>query len=101
MAYINTACAIHEDSKLHSGAVIYMGLTLAYVSSKKQKFMSKSPKEAEPIALTGNLGLVKLFREFLEFVTQGTVPVPLVHQDCNTVVTLITKGRGQTRMKHL
>jgi hypothetical protein len=25
----------------------------------------------------------------------------VVYQDCNTVVTLVTKGGGQTRTKHL
>jgi hypothetical protein len=44
---------------------------------------------------------VKLFKEFLEFVTQGPVPIPVVYQDCNAVVTLVTKGDGQTRTKHL
>jgi len=48
-----------------------------------------------------NLGLVELFKEFLEFVTQGPVLIPVVYQDCNAVVTLVTKGGGQTRTKHL
>jgi len=71
------------------------------MSSRKQKCMSESPMEAELIALMDNLGLVELFREFLEFVTQGPVPIPVVYQDCNAVVTLVTKGGGQTRTKHL
>jgi hypothetical protein len=57
--------------------------------------------EAERIALRENLGLVELFKEFLEFVTQGPVLIPVVYQDCNAVVTLVTKGGGQTRTKHL
>jgi hypothetical protein len=65
-AYIDAAYTIHEDSKSHSGVVTHMGITLAYISSKKQKCMSKSPIEAELIALTDNLGLVELFQEFLE-----------------------------------
>jgi len=81
--------------------VVYVGNTLAYLSSKKQKCMSKSPTEAELIALTDNLGIVELFREFVEFVTQESVPTPVVYQDCNAVVTLVTKGGGQTRKKHL
>jgi hypothetical protein len=100
-AYIDAAYAVHGDSKSHSGVVIYIGDTLAYVSSKKQKCMSKSPTEAELIALTDNLGLVELFREFLEFVTQGPVPAPTIYQDCSAVVSLVTKGGGKTRMKHL
>jgi hypothetical protein len=38
--------------------------------------------------------MVELFREFLEFVTQDTVPSPVVYQDCSAVVTLVTKGGG-------
>jgi hypothetical protein len=71
------------------------------MSSRKQKCMSKSPSEGELIALMDNLGLVLLFRVFLEFETQGPVPIPIVYQDCNAVVTLVTKGGGQTRTKHL
>jgi hypothetical protein len=56
-AYIDAAYAVHGDSKSHSGVMIYVWDTLAYVSSKKQKCMSKSPTEAELIALTDNLGL--------------------------------------------
>jgi hypothetical protein len=54
--------------------------------------MNKSPMEAELIALTDNLGMIELFREFLEFVMQKVVPTPVVYQDCNAVVTLVTKG---------
>jgi hypothetical protein len=48
-----------------------------------------------------NLGKIELFREFLEFVTQKVVPAPVVYQDCNAVVTLVTKGGERPRMKHL
>jgi hypothetical protein len=101
VAYIDAAYAVHSDSKSHSGVAIYVGDTLAYVSSKKQKCMSKSPTEAELIALTDNLGLVELFKEFLEFVTQSNVSTPVVYQDCSAVVSLVTKGGGKTRTKHL
>jgi hypothetical protein len=57
--------------------------------------------EAELIALMDYLGMVELFREFVEFVTQESVPTPVVYQDCNAVVTLVTKGGSQTRTKHL
>jgi hypothetical protein len=81
--------------------VIYVGETLVYVSSKKQKCMSKSPTEAELIGLTDNVGLIELFHEFLEFLTMRRVDPPTIYQDCNAVVSLVTKGGGQTRTKHL
>jgi hypothetical protein len=100
-AYVDAAYAIHYDSKSHSSMVVYVGNAMVYTSSKKQKCMSKSPTEAELIALTDNLDMVELFREFLEFVTQKEVPAPVVYQDCNAVVTLVTKGGGKPRTKHL
>ncbi len=101
VAYVDAAYAVHDDSKSHSGVMICVGDMLAYMSSKKQKCMSKSPMEAELIALTDNLGLIELFREFLEFVTQSSVPMPTIYQDCSAVVSLVTKGGGKTRTKHL
>jgi hypothetical protein len=101
VAYIDAAYALHGDSKSHTGVVIYVGNTLVYVSSRKQKCMSKSPTEAELIALTDNLGLVELFQEFVDFVTKKTTKTPVIFQDCNAVVTLVTKGGGKLRTKHL
>jgi ribosomal protein L7Ae-like RNA K-turn-binding protein len=100
-AYVDAAYALHADSKSHTGVVIYVGGTLAYVASRKQKCMSKSPTEAELIALTDNLGLVELFQEFVEFVSRKKIEPPVVYQDCNAVVTLVTKGGGKLRTKHL
>jgi len=81
--------------------IIYVGGTLVYISSKKQKCMSKSLTEAELIWLTGNLGLVEVFHEFVEFVTIKKVNLPTIYQDCNAVVMLVTKSGGQTQTKHL
>jgi len=99
--YVDAAYAIHNDSKSHSGVIVYVGQTLAYVSSRKQKCMSKSPTEAELIALTDNVGLAELFREFVEFLTMKEIAVPIVYEDCNAVVSLVTIGGGVTRTKHL
>jgi hypothetical protein len=101
VAYVDAAYAIHNDSKSHTGVIIYVGGTLVYVSSRKQKCVSKSPTEDEPIGLTDNLGLIELFHKFVEFVTMEKVKPPTIYQDCNAVVMLVTKGGGQTRTKHL
>jgi hypothetical protein len=92
-AHVDVAYALHGDSKSHTGVVIYVGGTLAYVVSRKQKCMSKSPTEAELVTLTDNLGLIKLFQEFVEFATKKKIAPPLVYQDCNVVVTLVN-GRS-------
>jgi hypothetical protein len=63
--------------------------------------MSKSPTEAELIALMDNLGLIELFHEFTEFVMGAKVEKPTIYQDCTAVISLVTKGGGITRTKHL
>ena len=100
-AYVDAAFALHSDSKSHTGVMVYVGETLVYVSSKKQKCMSKSPTEAELIGLTDNLGFIELFQEFVEFLVGRELKTPIVFQDCSAVVTLVTKGGGVTRTKHL
>jgi hypothetical protein len=100
-AYEDVAYALHNDSKSHSRVALYVGETLIYVLSKKQKCMSKSPMEAELIALTDNLGFVELFQEFVELLTVSKQKPATIYQDCSAVVTLVRKGGGSTRTKHL
>jgi hypothetical protein len=100
-AYIDAAYALHSDSRSHTGVIIFVGQTIAFVSSKKQKCMSKIPTEAELIGLSDNLGLVELFKEFVEFLVGQEIEVPIVYQDCKAVISLVTIGGGVTRMKHL
>ncbi len=66
--YIDAAYALHEKGESHSGLVIAIGGTVVFVSSKKQICVAKSPTDAELIALSDNIDLIKLFGEFLEFV---------------------------------
>ena len=47
------------------------------------------------------MGLVELVHEFVEFVTKKSVPTPIIYQDSTSVISLITKGGGITRTKHL
>jgi hypothetical protein len=63
--------------------------------------MSKSPTEAELIALTDTVGLIELFQEFAEFVTKKKLEVPMAYQDCKAVVSLVTIGGGKLRTKQL
>jgi hypothetical protein len=104
VAYVGMAYALHSDLESHTGVIFYVGGTLAYVASRKQKCMSKSLMEVDLIALTENLGLIELFQEFMEFVefvTRWKVKTPMVYQDCNAVVTLVTIGGGKLQTKHL
>ncbi len=44
-SYVDAAHALHQDSKAHTGVLVYVGNILAYVSSCKLKCMTKSPTE--------------------------------------------------------
>ncbi len=65
------------------------------------KCVTKSPTDAELVVLTDNLGLVELSQEFVEFIMMKKLQVPIIYQDCNVVVSLVTKGGGITRTKHV
>jgi hypothetical protein len=57
--------------------------------------------EAELIGLSDNLGLIELFKELVDFVIGEESKVPIVFQDCKSVISLVTIGGGITRTKHL
>ncbi len=100
-AYVDAAFALHDDSKSHTGVVILLDKAVVYVASRKQKCVTKSPTEAELVGLTDNLGLIVLFHEFVSFLVGKTVALPIAYQDSTSVVTLVTKGGGVVRTKHL
>jgi len=102
LAFIDAAFALHFfDSKSHTGVVITMGGVVIYISSRKQKCIAKSPTEAELVGLTDNLGLIELFHEFLSFLFGQILPLPIIYQDSTSVISLVTRGGGVTRTKHM
>lgn len=68
-AYVDIAYALHQDSRSCTGVIVYVGNTLAHVSLRKQKCMTKSPTEAELVRLTNNGGMAEIFEEFVCFIT--------------------------------
>jgi hypothetical protein len=93
-AYVDAAFAIHSDSKSHTGVSIFVGGALVYAASRKEKCMMKSPTESELVALTDNVGFVELFEEFLSFLLNIKERMPIIYQDCTSVIDLVTKGGG-------
>ena len=63
--------------------------------------MKKSPTESELVALTDYIGLVELFAEFIAFITNSPMQIPVIYHDSPSVITLVTKGGGIVRTKHL
>eukprot|EP00590_Aulacoseira_subarctica_P007934 CAMPEP_0172427188 /NCGR_PEP_ID=MMETSP1064-20121228/40977_1 /TAXON_ID=202472 /ORGANISM="Aulacoseira subarctica , Strain CCAP 1002/5" /LENGTH=176 /DNA_ID=CAMNT_0013171267 /DNA_START=105 /DNA_END=635 /DNA_ORIENTATION=- len=102
LAFIDAAFALHFfDSKSHTGVIITIGGVVIYISSRKQKCIAKSPTEAELVGLTDNLGLVELFHEFISFLFGEQIPLPIIYQDSTSVISLVTRGGGVTRTKHM
>ena len=100
-AFIDAAFALHWDAKSHTGVIITIGGGVVFVSSKKQKCMTASRTESELGGLTDNLGLVGLFYEFVCFLPGRRIGIPIVYQDSTSVISLITRGGGIMRTKHL
>jgi len=89
--YINAAFAAHDDSKSHSGMVVFIAGILGYASSKKQGCVTKSPTECELVALTDNIGLVELFEELITFLVNDKIVTPIIYQDSSSVVSLVVE----------
>ncbi len=53
------------------------------------------------MASSDNLGFIELFQEFITFVTNAKVEVPLIFQDNNLVISTVTTGGGITWTKHM
>ena len=63
--------------------------------------MTKSPTESELVALTDYIGLVEAFGEFVAFIMNTLVQIPVIYQDSTSVISLVTNGGGVVRTKHL
>jgi hypothetical protein len=75
---------------------------LVFAASRKQKCVTKSPTESELVALTDNIGFIELFEEFFSFIVNREEKMPpLIYQDSTSVISLVTKGGGVVRTKHL
>ena len=101
LAYIDAAFAPHFDSKSHTRVALFLGGALIFIASRKQKCMTKSPTESELVALTDYIGLVESFAEFVSFITNSPVQIPVLFQDSTSVISLVMKGGGIVRTKHL
>jgi hypothetical protein len=99
MMYVDASFSAHPDGISHSGVIAKVGGTPVFFGAKKQKCVSKSPTEAELVALSDNIGFAELFVEFVAFVTNSEQMKPLIYQDSTAVITMVTEGGGATRSK--
>lgn len=47
------------------------------------------------------LGLLSFFSEFIEFITNRKLEIPIIYQDSTSVISLVKEGGGVARTKHL
>jgi hypothetical protein len=99
--YIDAAYALHEKGESHSGLIVAVGGVVVFISSKKQKCVAKSPTDAELIALSDNIDLIKLFGEFLEFIRNDEIEKPIIFEDCKACIDLALYAGGQIRTKQI
>ncbi len=100
-AYMDTLFAPHADSKSHTGVTVFIGGAMVFAASRKQKCVTKSPTESELVRRTDNISFIELFEEFFQFITNTEKKSPTTYQDSTSVISLVTKGGGMVRTKHL
>lgn len=92
-SYIDAAYGVHTRSgKSHTGSVIVLGNQgPVYVSSSKQKIVTKSSTEAELVGLSDAATQALHTRHFIE--AQGYATAPLtIYQDNMSCMSLIKRG---------
>ena len=100
-AYIDAAYGSHTDGKGHSGLVLMLGNACVMVVSSKQKIVTKSSTEAELVALSDMLKHVEIYDELIKSQGYCIDNPPTILQDNQSTISLVTKGGGTSRNKHL
>ena len=100
-AYIDASYGVHQDMKSHTGGVISLGRGPVYVTSAKQKLMSKSSTEAELIGVSDVLSQVIWTRDFLLAQGYDVGPAKL-YQDNESTIVLAEKGYStNSKTRHI
>jgi hypothetical protein len=100
VAYVDAAFGCHSDGKSHTGLVIMFGGANVLSKSSKQKIVTKDSTESELVGLSDMMMPVMQCADFLK--DQGLRDiVPTIMQDNMSTITLVTKGGGKYRNKHL
>eukprot|EP00804_Cyclotella_cryptica_P027764 CCRYP_009202-RA/>CCRYP_009202-RA protein AED:0.72 eAED:0.12 QI:0/-1/0/1/-1/1/1/0/1137 len=100
--FIDSAFAVHDDMRSHSGSYMTFGKGMMGGSSNKQKINTTSSTEAETVAVHDNMPNILWTRYFLA--EQGYPMRPsIIHQDNQSAMLLETNGRGSSskRTRHM
>jgi hypothetical protein len=104
--YIDASFATHPDGKSQSGCVVFLGNTLVHETCRKQKIITRNSTEAELVALSDHVEEGQLVQEFLLDISgmcdvEVTEKIPIVYQDNQPTITIVTTGGGQARTKYM
>jgi hypothetical protein len=98
--YVDAAFGCHANGKSQSGGVLMLGNTAISEICHKQKIVMKDSTEAELVAMLDHILEAELLDEFME--QQGyDLKVPIVYQDNESMISLVVKGGGKPRTKHM
>ena len=98
---VDVAFGSHEDGKCQTAIVRTVGEEATVTAkSQKQKMVAKDSTEGELIGLTDSVDGIMRLDEFLR--EQGhDMDLPLIYQDNQSTISLVTKGGGKYRSVHL
>ncbi len=93
-AFVDASFAPHSDSKSHTRIAVFVGATMVFATSQKQKCVTQTATESELVGLMDNVSFIELFEEVFHFVMNTEMKSPLIYQDSTSVILLVTKGGG-------
>jgi hypothetical protein len=104
--FIDASFATHTDGKSQSGCVVFLGKTLVHETCRKQRIITRNSTEAELVALLDHLQEGELVQELLLDLgalcdVEMIERVPLLYQDNQSTISIVTTGGGQARTKYM
>jgi hypothetical protein len=89
--FIDASFATAQDRKSTTGVVIMLGQAVIWCKSGKQSIITKSSMEAELVALSDMASMALWMCLFLHDIGIN-IPPPIIYQDNQSTITVITKG---------
>ena len=99
--HIDAAFGCHFDGKSHSGGLVKVGEATVLEISKKQTMIAKDSTDAELISASDLIKYGEQCDEFMREQGETNMRIPVVYQDNQSTISLITKGGGSHRNKYL
>jgi len=99
-AHIDAAFGSHRDGKSHTGVVVRVGNSTVLSRSVKQKIVTRDSTEAEIVGCSDFVIEAISVTEFLRGLGFAASR-PVIYQDNESAILMMTKGNGKDRTRHL